>query len=40
MPKIQWTDLTPALRDHLFDRVRERRIDAEDLWRLKVWRES
>ena len=40
MPKIQWTDLPPALRDHLFDRVRERRIDAEDLWRLKVWRES
>ncbi|MCK6479803.1 MAG: hypothetical protein L6R43_06555 [Planctomycetes bacterium] len=40
MPKIQWTDLPPALLDHLFDRVRERRIDAEDLWRLKVWRES
>jgi hypothetical protein len=40
MPKIQWTDLPLALRDHLFDRVRERKIDAEDLWRLKVWRES
>jgi hypothetical protein len=40
MPKIQWTDLPPALRVHLFDRVRERQIDAEDLWRLKVWRES
>lgn len=40
MPKIQWTDLPPALRDHLFDRVRERRIDAEDLWQLKVCRES
>jgi hypothetical protein len=40
MPKIQWTDLPPALRDHIFDRVRERRIDAEDLWRLKLWRES
>jgi hypothetical protein len=40
MPKIQWTDLPPALRDHLFDRVRERRIDAEDLWQLKLWRES
>lgn len=40
MPKIQWTDLPPALRDHLFERVRERRISAEDLWELKVWRES
>ncbi len=40
MPKIQWTDLPPALRDHIFDRVRERRIDAEDLWLLKLWRES
>ncbi len=40
MPKIQWTDLPPALRDHLFDRVRERKINAEDLWRLKLWRES
>ena len=40
MPKIQWTDLPPALREHLFDRIRERRIEAEDLWRLKVWRES
>ena len=40
MPKIQWTDLPEALRVHLFDRVRERRIDAEDLWLLRVWRES
>ena len=39
MPKIQWTDLPPALRDHLFDRLRERKITAEDLYRLKVWRE-
>ena len=22
MPKIQWSHLPPALRDHLFDRVR------------------
>lgn len=40
MPKIQWTDLPPELRDHLFERLRERRISAEDLYRLKVWRES
>ena len=40
MPKIQWTDLPPELRDHLFDRVRTREISAEDLYRLKLWRES
>ena len=40
MPKIQWTNLPLALRDHLFDRVRERKITAEDLYQLKLWRES
>ena len=40
MPKIRWTDLPPALRDHLFERLRERRITAEDLYQLKLWRES
>ncbi len=40
MPKIQWTDLPPALRDHLFERLRERKITAEDLYKLKLWRES
>lgn len=40
MPKIQWTDLPPALRDHLFDRLRERAISAEDLYQFKLWRES
>ena len=40
MPKIEWRDLPPALRDHLFDRLRERRISAEDLYRLKLWRET
>jgi hypothetical protein len=30
----------PSLRDHLFDRLRERKISAEDLYRLKLWRES
>ncbi|MDO8794106.1 MAG: hypothetical protein Q7J25_05750 [Vicinamibacterales bacterium] len=28
------------LRDHLFDRLRERKITAEDLYLLKAWRES
>jgi hypothetical protein len=40
MPKIQWTNLPPALRDHLFDRLHERRITAEDLYRLKIRRET
>jgi len=40
MPKIQWTNLPPALRQHLFDRVAEREIRAEDLYQLKLWRES
>ena len=40
MPKIQWSDLPGALRDHLFDRLRERKITADDLYQLKLWRES
>jgi len=40
MPKIQWSDLPPALRDHLFDRLSERKITVEDLYQLKLWRES
>src|SRR4051794_21005441 len=40
MPKIQWTTLPAALRDHLFDRLRERQITVEDLYQLKLWRES
>src|SRR5580693_1801217 len=40
MPKIPWTGLPAALRDHLFERLRERKITAEDLYQLKLWRES
>jgi hypothetical protein len=40
VPKIQWKDLPPALKDHLFDRLRDRKITAEDLYQLKLWRES
>jgi hypothetical protein len=40
MPKIQWTNLPPALRDHLFERLRERKITVEDLYQLKLWRET
>ena len=38
MPKIRWTDLPANLRQHLFDRVAERQIPAEDLYKLKLWR--
>jgi hypothetical protein len=40
MPKIRWTDLPPTPREHLFDRVADRQISAEDLYKLKLWRES
>jgi len=40
MPKIEWTSLPAALREHLFERLRERKISAEDLYQLKLWRES
>jgi hypothetical protein len=40
VPKIQWTNLPPALREHLFDRLRDRQITAEDVYQLKLWRES
>jgi hypothetical protein len=40
VPKIQWTGLPPDLRDHLFDRLRDRKITVEDLYQLKSWRES
>ena len=40
MPKIQWKNLPPALRDHLYDRLRERKIAIEDLYQLKLRRES
>jgi len=40
MPKIQWTGLPVALRDHLFERAAERKISPSDLQRLKIWRQS
>ena len=40
MPRIRWSGLPSALRDHLFERRRERKITAEDPYQLKAWRES
>jgi hypothetical protein len=38
MPKIQWLNLPPQLRQHLFDRAKERQITTEDLFALEEWR--
>ena len=40
MPPVQWADLPRGLQDHLFERLRERKITATDLYALKIWRES
>ena len=40
MPPVHWADLPRPLRDHLFERLRERKITAADLYALKLWRES
>lgn len=40
MPKIQWSNLPSDLRDHLFERARERKVSIEDLFKLKLWRET
>ena len=40
MPKIQWNDLPQALRLHLYDRLELRQITVDDLYQLKLWRES
>lgn len=40
MPTIQWTDLRLAIRQHLFDRLEQRQTTVEDLYQLKLWRES
>ena len=40
MPKIQWTDLPPALRDHLFDDWPNAKSLSKTYTSLKIWRES
>lgn len=40
MPKIEWKDLPPNLRDHLFERRAERKLTTDDLYKLKEWQES
>lgn len=41
MPQIQsWSRLPRAIRDHLIERMRERRISLDDLNQLRLWIES
>jgi hypothetical protein len=41
MPQIEtWSRLPPAIRDHLADRMRDRKIGVDDLNRLRLWIES
>ena len=35
MPKVQWDELPAAIRDHLVDRARERKLSFDDLKKLK-----
>jgi len=30
MPKIRWKDLPPTLREHLIERLRERKVSASE----------
>ena len=41
MPQIEtWSRLPPAIRDHLVERMRDRKISVDDLNRLRLWMES
>ena len=41
MPQIEgWSRLPRSVRDHLIERMRDRRISLDDLNRLRLWMES
>lgn len=41
MPKIAtWSQMPVAVREHLIERMRERKVGLEDLNRLRIWLES
>ncbi len=41
MPHLEtWNRLPPAIRQHLMDRMRDRRISIADLNKLRIWVES
>jgi len=37
MPEIQWTKLSRGVKQHLMDRLKDRRITASDLQALQEW---
>jgi hypothetical protein len=37
MPEIQWTKLSIGVKQHLMDRLKDRRITASDLQALQEW---
>jgi hypothetical protein len=41
MPHLEtWDNLPPGIRQHLMDRMRDRRISIADLNKLRIWVES
>jgi hypothetical protein len=41
MPRVAtWSQMPPALREHLIERMRDREIGLEDLNRLRLWLET
>ncbi len=41
MPKIAtWSEMPPAVREHLIERMHDRKISLDDLNRLRLWLES
>jgi len=41
MPKIAtWSQMPAAVREHLIERMHDRKIELDDLNRLRVWLES
>lgn len=41
MPQIEiWSGLPPAIRDHLVGRMLDRKINLDDLNRLRLWIET
>jgi hypothetical protein len=41
MPHLEtWDKLPPGIRQHLMDRMRDRRISIADLNKLRIWVES
>lgn len=40
MPRIEWSGIPQALREHLLLRLKDRQITESDLFRLMEWRQT